>query len=604
MRPWWLRLLPIARPYWRGLLGIAALVGAAVAMNVLRPWPVKLAVDYVLLDAPLPDGLGWLTAVPGGGSAVGLLAWLAVAVVVVFVAAELFRMTREYVESGLGTRMSYDLGAAMFAKLQRLSLIFHGRRGIGDLIRRVTVDATCTRELLVKVAVPLATSLTTLIAMFVVMWQMHRWLSLVAIAAAAPIGLAIRGFAGPMSRRTLAQQEAEGELMADTERQLTHIESVQLYRREAEAHRGFVARSGEVIRAAVRAVTAQVSFKAGVGLATAAGSAAILLLGGIEALHGRLSLGSLLVFLAYLRALYAPLESLAYLAEGYAAAKAKATRALALLDEEEHIRQAPHASPMRVPEGGGVDVTFESVEFAYEPGRPVLKGVSLSVPAGSVLGLVGPTGSGKSTLAAMVPRLFDPAEGRVLLAGQDIRGLTLASVRSAVAVVPQDPLLLPLSLADNIAYGRPDADRAAIERAAEAAGLAAWAATLPDGLDTVVGERGATLSGGQRQRVAIARALLKDARVIVLDEPTAALDAETESRVMEAMTRSLAGRTVILIAHRLTTVRLADAIAVLAAGRVIEHGPPDEMLEAGGAFATLWRTQTGGAAQPEPADRP
>jgi ATP-binding cassette subfamily B protein/subfamily B ATP-binding cassette protein MsbA len=298
--------------------------------------------------------------------------------------------------------------------------------------------------------------------------------------------------------------------------------------------------------------------------------------------------GSILVFLAYLRAFYDPLNALMYAPSALHFVAGSARRVMEVLEAEREVAERPGAAPLARARG---QVALQGVTFGYEPGRPVLRAVDLEARPGETVAIVGPSGAGKSTLVGLVPRFYDPWAGRVLLDGADLRDLRLADLRAQVALVLQEPFLFPVSVADNIAYGRPQASRAEVEAAAEAANAHAFIAALPDGYDTVVGERGATLSGGERQRLAIARALLKDAPILVLDEPTAALDAQTEALLLQALERLMAGRTTLIIAHRLSTIRRADRIAVLDGGALAELGTHAQLLAAGGLYATLHRLQ-------------
>jgi ATP-binding cassette subfamily B protein/subfamily B ATP-binding cassette protein MsbA len=318
-----------------------------------------------------------------------------------------------------------------------------------------------------------------------------------------------------------------------------------------------------------------------VGALTAIGTASLMIAGGVQVQSEQLGVGSLLIFLTYLAEMYQPLETLAYLPATYADCEGKALRIMHVLEAEEDVQERSSARPFSgQADCQGVAVRFENVSFSYESEYPVLANINLTVEAGQTIALVGATGSGKSTLASLIPRFFDPDEGRILFDGMDIRDIQLHSLRQQIAIVLQEPFLLPFSVAENIAYGQPDASREEIIEAAIAANADGFIRRLPQGYDTVIGERGVTLSGGQRQRLSIARALLKDAPILILDEPTSALDNKTEALILEALERLMANRTTFIIAHRLSTIRDADWIVVLKDGKVVEQGTPAELSRA------------------------
>jgi ATP-binding cassette, subfamily B, bacterial len=593
---WWRRLARYSAPSRPGMTAVVALMLLGVFLDLLKPWPLKLIVDSVLGGQPLPSSVSWLSSLPGAESPSGLLAWLSGVTILLFVASQGIAALRGYVQSGVGSRMVYQLGADLFEHLQRLSLRFHGRQAAGDLVRRVTTDSSSVRELMIGVILPILSACVTLVMMFVVMWKVDRNLALLALLVAPVLGVLIRVFDRPMTERAYQYQNLEGDMMALTEQTLTALPVVQAFGRETYNDELFHNLAARTLQAYLRSILAQLQFNTGVGSVTAVGTAAMMILGGFQVLRGTLSVGTLLVLLSYLASLYAPLETLAYISMGFASASARARRVLEVLDEDDAVRDSATARelPARSTDGvRGAHVCLERVTFGYEPGRPVLSDITLEARPGETIALVGQTGAGKSTLVSLIPRFFDPSEGRITYDGQDIREIKLASLRSHVAFVLQDPFLLPLSVAGNIAYGRPGANSEEIAAAAAAANVDEFVRGLPEGFDTIIGERGSTLSVGQRQRIAIARALLKDAPVLILDEPTSALDASTEGSLMEAMQRLMAGRTTFIIAHRLSTVRAADRIVVLEAGRIAEMGTHRELLRSGGLYEHLYRLQLG-----------
>jgi ATP-binding cassette subfamily B protein/subfamily B ATP-binding cassette protein MsbA len=403
--------------------------------------------------------------------------------------------------------------------------------------------------------------------------------------------VAIAVFGGPMKTRMRTRLDLEGRLIASVQQTLTAIPVVQAFTREELEHARFRRQAQATATAYQRATMADMWFKLAVGLVTTAGTAAVMGVGGLYALEGRVSVGTVLVFLSYLAALYTPLNTLTYTASTLQHARANAERVVEILDTPPDVRDAPDAGDVRV----HGHVVYDDVSFGYDVDRAILRHVSLEARPGEVVAIVGPTGAGKTTLMNLLLRFFDPSSGRITIDGHDLRALRVRGLREQIGVVLQEPFIFPLTIAENIGYGRPEAGRAEIEAAAAAANAAGFIEALPDGYDTLVGERGMTLSGGEKQRLAIARAFLKDAPVLVLDEPTSALDARTERLLLDALARLMAGRTTFIIAHRLSTIQAADRIVVLTDGAVVEQGRHAELLERGGLYATLYRAQFGGS---------
>ena len=584
----WLTRYALGR--WPGLLAVLATMIVKVGLEVLRPWPMKVLVDHALGEQPLPASLaGMAAALPGAATREGLVAWSVAATVVLFLLGWALGVARSYADIGFGQRMVYDLATDLFSHLQRLSLRFHSRRSIGDSIRRVTTDCGCVSVIVKDAVLPFVASAVTLAAMFAVMWRMEPRLTLVSVAVVPWMVLVLRRYMGPMLARSYEQQEAEGRMYEVVERTLSALPVVQAYGREAACDRAFARTTDTAVDAAVANTIVGLKFKVLTGLGTASGTALIVWLGAQSVLDGRLTVGGILVFLAYLASLYGPLEALMYAPSTTQGAAGSARRVLELLDTRRDVEDRPDATP--VPRLAG-RVRLEEVTFGYEPGRPVLERVSFEVAPDKMVAIVGPTGAGKSTLVSLVPRFYDPWSGRITVDGLDVRDIALKSLRSQVAVVLQEPFLFPMSIADNIAYGRPHASRREIEAAARAANAHSFIERLPDGYDTVIGERGATLSGGERQRISVARAILKDAPILILDEPTSAVDAQTEALLLQAIERLTRGRATIVIAHRMSTVARADCILVLDRGSIVESGTHAELVRRGGVYARYWALQS------------
>jgi ATP-binding cassette subfamily B protein/subfamily B ATP-binding cassette protein MsbA len=562
-------------------VGVLTTMGAEALLTLAKPWPVAILVDNVLGGHPLA---GWQHAIFGRLSRASVLDWAVAATVVIFVADWAVTMLGNYVRIGYGQRLVYDLAGRLFDHLQRLSMRLHARRGVGDAVRRVTADSTCASTIVVDGLLPVVQASVTLALMTAVMVRLDAPLAAIALAVIPFLVWSLHRYAAPMTERGYQLEEAESALYDHVERHVSAVQVVQAFNGEEEAEQAMRAAADTVLGAAVRLIDPQLRFKILTGLVMALGAAAVFWVGAQQAMSGQLGAGTIIVFVSYLYSLYQPLESIMYTSSTVQSAAGSARRVLEVLGTDPEVADERGAPPLPPVHG---DIGFEEVSFAYEPGRLVLQGVNLRVGAGQTVALVGATGAGKSTLAGLVPRFYDPTSGRVLIDGHDVRHVQLASVRRQVSVVLQDSLLFPISVADNIAYGRPGATRAEIEAAGRAANVDELVTRLSDGYDTVVGERGTTLSGGERQRVAIARALIKDAPILILDEPTSALDAATEHLVFEALERLMAGRTTLVIAHRLSTIRRADHIVVVDAGRIVETGTHRELLAAGGRYALL-----------------
>ncbi|HLJ68997.1 MAG TPA: ABC transporter ATP-binding protein [Chloroflexota bacterium] len=582
------RLLRYVRPHGRQVGILTLTMALTVAVDVLKPWPTKLLVDQVLNHRALPPPLKPLVAaLPGSHGSQGLLLWVALATVLLFAAGTAVAMVGTFVSVGFGQRITFDLASDLFLHVQRLSLLFHTRRQVGDTISRVTGDPYCVQTLVVEALLPLIQSVIMLVAMFVIMWSLNETLTLLSLAVVPFLAVTIRVYGGPMKDRTRKRRDLEGRIMAVVEQTLTAIPAVQAFTREDLEHGRFRRLADATVHAYVRSAWIDQWFKVFAGLITAVGAAAIMYLGGTFVLQGKMTVGTILVFIAYLESLYMPLNDIIYTASTMQATAAEADRVLEIIDTPLDVKDAPDATDIRIT--GYVE--FRDVTFGYEEGRPVLHDVSLAAKPGDVVAIVGPTGAGKSTLVSLLVRFFDPWSGAVLVDGRDIRSVRLRSLREQIGLVLQDPFILPLTVAENIAYGDPHASKQAIVEASIAANADEFIRRLPQGYDTVIGERGTTLSGGERQRLSIARAFLKNAPILVLDEPTSALDARTESLLLEALARLMRDRTTFVVAHRLSTIRNATTILVIDRGRVVEQGTHHQLMERDGLYAGLYVQQ-------------
>ncbi len=548
------RVLRWARPWWGRIGAMLALALLSTPIALLTPLPLKIVVDHVLGDVPTP---GWLAAMaPGGGTDPEILLAVAVGFLV---ALALLRQIQElasgWLHTDTGQRMVLAFRAGLLDHAQRLSIAFHDSRGTAETIYRIQWDALSIQHIAVNGVIPFITSLITVVSMIAVTARIDLTLALIALVVAPALYLLTLGYRRPLRRRYAAVKGMETSALAVVQEVLSALRVVKSFGAEERERDRFVDRSGESVRAHSRLALFQGGFDLFLGLTTAVGTALVLWFGVRHVRAGTITLGDLLVVMSYLAQLYTPLRTMSKKVADLQSSLASADRAFALLDERPDVPEKADARPLDRAEGR---VEFREVGFAYVPGRPVLDDVSFSVPAGARVGLSGRTGAGKSTLIHLLVRFYDPDRGTVLLDGIDLRDYRLADLRDQFAIVLQEPVLFSTSIAENIAYARPGADADDVEAAARAAGVHDFIAGLPDGYETPVGERGLSLSGGERQRISLARAFLKDAPILILDEPTSSVDVATETGIMAAMERLMAGRTTFMIAHRLSTLEGCD----------------------------------------------
>ena len=545
---------------WVALIVVVDLL--AVPLALLAPLPLKIAVDNAIGGQPLPAWLSQWVPTQGLGS---MLAVAVALVVVLAVVSQAQRSAAWLLQTWTGERVVLGFRAELFRRTQRLSMTYHDQRGIADSLYRIQYDASAVQWVAVYGLAPLLTAVGTLVGIFAVMWSMDAALAVVALAVMPPLWFLTVIFGRTVRQRWHRQKELESATTSVLQEVLGGLRVVKAFGQEEREELRYLDRAGHEVRANLSVVRAQVVFYSCTALVLACGGAAALWIAVRQVQAGQLTLGQLTMVMAYLTQLYAPLESLTHKYTELQSSLAGAERAFALLDEQVDVQDRPDAMPMAHARG---EIELRDVHFAYTPASAVLAGASAHIAAGTRVGIVGRTGAGKTTLVNLITRFQDPTGGTLLLDGIDLRDIKLDDLRRQFAIVLQEPVLFSTSIGENIAYGRPDATPAQIEAAAQAADAHEFIAAMPQGYATPVGERGMMLSGGQRQRIALARAFLKDAPILIMDEPTSSVDLKTEASIIQAMERLMVGRTTFIVAHRLATLAHCDVVYAVENGRL------------------------------------
>lgn len=594
-------LADLLQPHWHSITFAMIAVIGEIGAGLLEPWPLKMVIDYVLQAKKIPH---WFAAVVGrfaGHDALAMLNMAVVGVAMIAIVGGISAYAEKYLTTSVGQWVTHDLRRTLYFHIHRLSLSQHDAARVGDLISRVTSDIEAIQNFIVTALLGAVVSALTLLGMIGVMLYLNWRFTLIALSVAPPLFLVVFYYTRKIKQASREVRKKESELVSVVQEVLSSIRVVQAFSREEYEQNRFETQSLENVELALRARSIKAKLSPLVDIIVAIGTCIVLGYGGRLALSGEMTTGSLVVFIFYLGKMYKPMRDLSKMTDTISKALVGYERIVEVLRMESEIRDKPGARP--APRFKG-DISFEHVSFGYSNEQPILKDVSFHIEEGQVVAFVGPTGAGKTTIISLAARFYDPSSGIVKIDRKDIRNYKLRTVRAQMSFVLQETLLFRAPLWQNIAYGKPQASRAEIMRAAEIANAEEFIDKLPAGYDTMVGERGVTLSGGQRQRIAIARAILRDTPILILDEPTSSLDSSSEAVVVEALERLIKSKTCVVVAHRLSTIRGADVIFVVNDGEIVEQGKHNELSEAGGLYSELFNAQSKEHPESEHLDNP
>ncbi len=577
----YVRLLRLAQPYWPHIVGMFLLSLLSTPLVLLNPLPLKIAVDSFLGGQAVPRWFAVIIPQASTRPGVPMLVAVAMLVLAIELAGQLQSILSGFLSSYTGQKLVLSFRTLLFRRAQRLSLAYHDSKGTTDSTYRIQYDAASIQAIAVDGLFPFLTAVITLVAMTYVTIQIDWQLAVVGLTISPVLLASSKFYRSRLRKRWREVKNIESSALSIIQEALGAIRVVKAFGQEEREEERFADRSQQGVQARLRVLVDEAGYAFCVGMVTALGTAAVLLVGLRHVQAGSLTLGNLLLVVAYLGQLYEPLRTIGRRAASLQGQLASAERALAVLDEAPDVSERPNARPLVRAVGR---VSFRNVSFAYNSEYRVVHEVTIDVPAGARVGVAGRTGAGKTTLLSLLTRFYDPVEGEILLDGVDLRDYRLEDLRNQFAIVLQEPVLFSTTIAENIAYARPGASRDAITAAAKAADAHDFIVGLPEGYETLVGERGMRLSGGERQRISLARAFLKDAPILLLDEPTSSVDMKTEASIMQAMDRLMRGRTSFLIAHRLTTLERCDQRIEIEHGRVVSNrivGPDADIAVAG-----------------------
>jgi subfamily B ATP-binding cassette protein MsbA len=582
------KLDDLLRPHWKALAGgLVAVIGEGI-VNLLEPWPLKVVFDDVLKSR---TGQGWLnhliTAI-AGTDRLAILKFAALGAVVIACIGAVCSYAEKYLTTSVGQWVMHDLRRTLYSHIQKLSLAYHDRKQTGDLISRATTDIDAIQSFVSSGLLGALINCLTLVGMVGVMFYINWRFTLIALSVAPVLFMVVYSYTRRIKKASREVRKKEGEIVSILQEALSSVRVIRAFAREDYEQRRLEEESLESVEITLRARSLKAKLAPLVEVIVAVGTSMVLWFGARMILNGTLSAGSLVVFIFYMGKMYKPMQELSKMTDAYSKAAVGYERIREVLETDGEVKDLPGAR--RAPRLKG-EIEFDHVSFSYEPGVPVLKDVSFKIHPGQVAAFVGPTGAGKSTIVSLIPRFYDPGSGAVKIDNVDIRRFTQKSLRQQISFVLQETILFHGSIWYNIAYGKPEASRAEIVRAAEQANATEFIEKMPQGYDTLVGERGVTLSGGQRQRIAIARAIIRQTPILILDEPSSGLDASSEKLVFDALDQLMEGKTSVVIAHRLSTIRRADTIFVVKDGSIVESGRHEELIKAGGVYGELYELQ-------------
>ncbi|NKE73751.1 ABC transporter ATP-binding protein [Candidatus Manganitrophus noduliformans] len=572
----------------KGSLSLAILCMLGFTLTeVMAPWPLKIIFDHILLDKPLPSALSFLGGLFQNGKFFALI-FISSAIILIALFRGIFSYSKLYLTSRIGYEAVYLLRRELFSHLQRLSLSFHNRARSGELLTKVTGDTNALRDVFAESALLFASHLLTVLGMFVIMFAMNWKLSLIVLASFPLLFYGLFYLYGEIKASAKRQRKKEGMVASRIGEILTSIPMIQAFGRERYEEARFEAESAETLEESIRTARMGAAATRAVEVISAGGIWVAVLFGSLQVLKGKMAPGDVFVFVSYLTNMHKPIRDLAKLSTKFSKAMVSAERISEILEIEPSIQDRPDAVEASNLKG---KIVFDRVSFDYGDGREILKDISFAISPGERVALVGASGAGKSTIVSLILRLYDPTRGTIFIDGVNTKDYRRESLRHEIGIVLQEALLFGTTLRENISYGKPDATVEEIEEAARQAHAHDFIMTFPEGYDAIVGERGSTLSGGQRQRISLARAIIKRPSILVLDEPTSAIDAESARLIEEAVDRMHKGKTCLVIVHQFSSIRHFDRILVLKEGELVEQGTHDALLKRKGYYYELFRLQ-------------